>query len=170
MRPGPAPTIALVGICCLSVWGQNRPPAPPAEPPVKSQPIPFSHKQHAQFLNCSDCHELDESGWEMTYPAEAKCMQCHSTIKTDSPGVMKLAEFFKDHKPVPWVKIYAVPDYVYFSHKVHTTRAKIACEDCHGPVAQRDVITKEKPTSMTACVDCHEMRHAPITCRSCHNR
>lgn len=105
----------------------------------------------------------------MTYPAEAKCMQCHSSIKTQSPAIIKLAEYYKEQKPMPWVQIYRVPDYVFFSHKAHYKKARVGCEVCHGPVAERDIITKEKPTSMMACMDCHIDRSASVSCNYCHN-
>lgn len=106
----------------------------------------------------------------MTYPVEEKCMQCHASIKAEDPAIMKLARYYRERKRVPWVQIYKVPDYVYFSHKTHYKKAGIDCEVCHGPVAERDVITKEKPTSMAACVDCHKERGARLTCRTCHER
>ena len=150
---------------------QQNPPRQEVEPPPKPQPIPFSHKLHTQFVRrCEDCHAMREPGWELTYPPEAKCMECHATIKADSPAIIKLAEYYKEQKPVPWVQIYRVPDFVFFSHKVHSKKAGIACEVCHGPVAEREVITKERATSMAACMDCHREKHAAVTCRTCHNR
>jgi len=106
----------------------------------------------------------------MTYPAEAKCMQCHVVIKADSPAIKKLSESYNAKKPIAWVRIYELPEYVYFSHKVHVQKGKIGCEDCHGPVAERDVLSKEKPTSMPACMDCHKQRGAPVNCHTCHER
>ena len=97
-------------------------------------------------------------------------MQCHSSIKAESPAIKRLAEYNQQKKPVPWVRIYDVPDYVFFSHRVHFKRAKIDCQVCHGPVAEREVITKEKPTSMQSCMDCHKQQHAPINCHACHER
>ncbi len=112
---------------------------------------------------------MPEPGWDMTFPAEAKCIECHARIKADSPAILRLAEFSKEHKPVPWVRIYKIPDYVAFSHKAHSKKAKIGCEVCHGPVAERDVIAKEKPTSMAACMDCHREKGARVSCNYCHN-
>jgi len=95
-------------------------------------------------------------------------MACHSTVKTDSPAVQKLADYFKAKNPVPWVRVYRVPDYVWFSHESHHNTAKIGCETCHGPVAERDVLAKEKPTSMASCMECHTTRKAPHECNFCH--
>jgi len=137
---------------------------------AKPQPLPFSHKLHTQFLQeCQDCHQVSSDGWTMGYPPEAKCMTCHATIKVDSPAIKKLAEYAAQKKPVPWVQIYEVPDYVYFSHRTHVNKVKLDCEACHGPVRARDVLTKEKPTSMAACVSCHQGKGAPTGCRTCHD-
>jgi hypothetical protein len=96
-------------------------------------------------------------------------MACHQTIKADSPAIQKLAEFHKNEKPVPWERIYRVPDYVWFSHELHHKEAKIACETCHGPVAERDVLAKEKPTSMASCMTCHAEMQAANECDVCHD-
>jgi hypothetical protein len=137
---------------------------------AKPQPIPFSHKLHTQLVpECQQCHAVSSDGWTMRYPDELKCMACHATIKTDSPAIKKLAEYAAQKKPVPWVQIYAVPDYVYFSHRTHLKKARLACEACHGPVRERDLIIKEKPTSMPACINCHKAKGAPTGCRTCHD-
>jgi hypothetical protein len=96
-------------------------------------------------------------------------MTCHATIKADSPAIKKLAEYVAQKKPLPWVQIYEVPDYVYFSHRTHVNKAKLDCEACHGPVREREVLTKEKPTSMAACINCHKEKGAPTGCRTCHD-
>ena len=97
-------------------------------------------------------------------------MGCHATIKTGSSAIQKLAEFHKAKKPVPWVKVYRVPDYVWFSHEVHFREARVECGNCHGPVADREVIVKEKPTSMTSCMNCHEKHGASNECDVCHDK
>jgi len=163
----------LVGSTLFSPAASQGPAKPLGiEPPSenKAQPIPFSHKLHTQFVkDCLFCHELAEPRRSIGYPSEAKCMECHTTIKSDSPVIKKLAEYQKGKKAVPWVRVYQVPDFVYFSHKVHVKKAKLGCEPCHGAVTERDVITKEKPTIMAACIDCHKDRGAPVRCDTCHN-
>jgi hypothetical protein len=160
--------IFLLGIPLYSQSGESSKSAAQTAP--KPQPIPFSHKVHSQFFpKCVYCHEMPAPGEEITYPTEAKCMACHSTIKAESPAIQKLAKYYKDHLPVPWVQVYSLPDFVFFSHMTHIERGKVACETCHGPVAERDVITREKDISMKACVDCHVERHARVACNTCHS-
>ena len=104
----------------------------------------------------------------MTFPAESKCMACHRTIAADKPAIQALAAYAKSKQPVPWKRIYAVAAGVYWSHRTHTA-AGITCETCHGAVSQVEVITRVKDiTSMTACMDCHRERDAPLGCAVCH--
>jgi hypothetical protein len=95
---------------------------------------------------------------------------CHATVKSDSPAIKKLAEYAAQKKAVPWVQIYQVPNYVYFSHRRHVTKGKLDCEGCHGAVRERDVLAKERPTSMAACIDCHKGKGAATGCRTCHDQ
>jgi hypothetical protein len=165
-----SPAILATLLLSVSLRAQRaESPKTSDQPAPKAQPIPFSHKLHVPFdTTCAYCHEMPEPGEEMTYPVESKCMACHASLKTESPAIQKLAAYDKDHQHVPWVQIYSLPDYVFFSHKTHITKGKIGCETCHGPVAERDVITKEKDTSMKACVDCHVEKHARVICNTCH--
>ena len=71
--------------------------------------------------------------------------------------------------PVPWVQVYKVPDFVWFSHKKHDKKDGITCETCHGPVAEREVIYKEKPATMASCMECHDQMGASVACNACHN-
>ncbi|MEX2300680.1 MAG: cytochrome c3 family protein [Bryobacterales bacterium] len=140
-------------------------PLPPPE-----QPVPFSHKLHVGLgAKCLDCHAIKPPGFTAGYPPAATCMACHAAIKADSPHIQKLAEAEKSQNPVEWVKVYKVPDYVWFAHQTHVADAKVACETCHGPVAEREAIFKEKPTSMVSCMDCHAQHGAPNDCDLCHN-
>jgi hypothetical protein len=96
-------------------------------------------------------------------------MGCHRTVKKDSEAIRRLAEFHDGNKPVPWRRVYRIADYVFFSHKAHLAK-DATCETCHGPVAERDVLRKEKDTSMAACMDCHRARQASLACDYCHEK
>jgi hypothetical protein len=63
-------------------------------------------------------------------------------------------ESYKSGDPVPWVKIHAVPDYVYFNHSVHVNRG-VSCVECHGKINEMQVVSQNQPQSMSWCLDCH---------------
>jgi hypothetical protein len=132
------------------------------------QPIPYSHKQHlALGLKCAECHTNPDPGESMGIPAASKCMACHVTIAKDKPTISKLAEAAKTRKEIPWVRVYQIPSYVAFSHKVHLD-AGAQCSKCHGEVAQREVLFKEGNISMGACMNCHRENKASNDCSYCH--
>jgi len=144
-------------------------PPPKYIPPAPVQPLPFSHKQHVSAgLECRTCHEIPEPGDFAGIPGTAKCMTCHTAIRKESPHIQKLAEYHAKSTPVPWKRVYRIPDYVFFSHKEHLNRAKATCETCHGPVKDREVLRKEKDISMAACMDCHRTAGASNACDYCH--
>ena len=152
----------------------QKPTPPPADEklplPPPAQPLAFSHKTHvAAGLTCSGCHPIRDPGFQAGLPKESVCMGCHATVKPDSPHVRKLSEFARARTPAPWSRIYRVPDYVWFSHASHVKDAKLGCETCHGPVAEREVLFKEKPTNMFSCMSCHNRHKASNACDFCHN-
>ncbi len=135
---------------------------------VGPQPVPFSHKQHVTAgLACQDCHTTVTKKERAGLPDAAKCMLCHTTIKTDSPGIVKLAQIHREAGELDWIRVYRVPDFVFFSHANHV-KADVKCATCHGPVEQRDVLAKEISTSMITCMNCHAAKKASISCYLCH--
>jgi hypothetical protein len=94
-------------------------------------------------------------------------MACHTGITKDSPHIRKLAAFHKDEKPIPWARVYRLPDFVFFSHATHVN-SKIACAECHGPVEQRDILAAEVAHDMKTCMGCHTARGASNKCHICH--
>jgi hypothetical protein len=135
------------------------------------QPLPFSHKQHAGTLKiaCKLCHPNPEPGESMTIAGASLCMSCHSAIKTDSPAIQKLAQYAKDNRPIPWVRVYEIASYVRFSHRTHL-ESKNACEDCHGKVVEREQLWKQGDISMGGCMKCHQAKKVSIDCTFCHDQ
>jgi len=151
--------LALLLLAAATAWAANPP----------EQPIPFSHKQHAGTLKlqCKMCHPNPDPGEAMTIAPASTCMQCHSAIKKDSPAIQKLAQYAQEGKAPRWVRVYKIPSYVSFSHRVHLA-ANATCGDCHGNVADSVAVAKEGDISMGACMTCHQMRKVGIDCNFCH--
>ena len=135
---------------------------------VPAQPVPFNHKAHAdQGLECLDCHKGAEKKRSAGLPQLKDCLLCHQTIATDNPDVQKMAMLANQKVKLDWVRVYQVPDFVFFNHKRHV-QAGETCETCHGPVATREVLAKEVSTNMTACMNCHAAKGATTECFFCH--
>jgi hypothetical protein len=136
---------------------------------VAPQPIPFSHAQHARArVTCLDCHAGADKKERAGLPAIGQCMLCHQTIKAASPKIKKLAAMQEGGEKIQWVRVYEVPDFVFFSHASHVKGA-VECGTCHGPVDQREVLAKEVSTSMTTCMNCHAARDVRNHCHFCHS-
>ena len=91
------------------------------------QPIPYSHALHVGQLgmDCKFCHTtVDKAAFAAIPPAET-CIGCHGqTIKAKSAKLTPLREAYTsvENKPVEWIKVHDLPDYVYFNHSSHVNR------------------------------------------------
>jgi hypothetical protein len=94
-------------------------------------------------------------------------MGCHKFVAKDSPVIQRLAERVAAGKPLAWMRVFSVPDFIYFSHRMHV-RAEVACAECHGDVAAMHAVTQDRPFTMGRCLDCHQERRATRDCLSCH--
>jgi hypothetical protein len=113
-------------------------------------------------------------------------MGCHKIVATDKPEIKKLHQYWGDGKPIPWVRIYKLPDYVQFNHRRHVLK-EVKCQECHGPVETMTEIKQvySPPKSllyrvgeivdlepsalqMGWCLKCHKKRKAPTDCFKCH--
>ncbi len=104
----------------------------------------------------------------MTYPPSSTCTSCHRTNTGDRESLQKLSALAASPQPIPWVRVYRLPDYVYWSHASHLA-ANVTCGECHGPVATREEIALETDvTTMTGCQRCHERRQVLMDCGDCH--
>ena len=81
-----------------------------------------------------------------------------------APGVL---EYFERVEPIPWVRVFEVPDHVYFSHRMHL-RKDFDCPDCHGDVARMDRVKEPRVFEMGFCLDCHKPQGGPRDCMVCH--
>lgn len=120
------------------------------------QPVAFSHATHAGQLgvDCRYCHTGVEKSWFSNIPASSTCMNCHNQVLKDDPRLALVSESAASGKPVSWVQVHKVPDFVYFNHSVHVNRG-ISCVECHGRIDQMDEVYHSKPLSMSFCLECH---------------
>ena len=154
-------TTAFAGVA------EERKSSEPMSPKPVKQPVEFSHKRHAELgLECKVCHPLAD-GEQAGIPQTADCMNCHQSSDGSKPAFRSLFEHAKTNKPIAWTRIYLLPYFVFFGHGGHRN-AKDGCETCHGPVATRDLLWKERETSMKSCIECHKANKASASCTFCH--
>ncbi|MCC6546064.1 cytochrome c3 family protein [Candidatus Sumerlaeota bacterium] len=120
------------------------------------QPINYSHVLHAGVMQmeCLYCHSQAEKGPSAGIPGLDVCMGCHAVVRTDSPEIQKMAKYYAEGKPVPWVRIHRIPDHAFFNHRWHV-EAGVACQTCHGPVQNMPVVHQWTKLEMGKCVECH---------------
>lgn len=146
------------------------------------QPIYFSHKVHpgTNQISCLYCHGGAQDSKHATIPAVNVCMNCHMAVKeyTGEPikrddgttvnandEIQKLYQYAgwnpdtktydKPGKPIEWVKIHNLPDFVYFNHSQHVKVGQVACQTCHGEMQKMDQVAQFADLSMGWCVNCH---------------
>ena len=131
------------------------------------QPIAFSHKLHAGAyeIDCKYCHTGVLKGKSATIPSVNICMNCHRSVKTESPLIQKIwaaadwqpetLSFGPNQKPIEWVRIHNLPDLAYFNHAQHVNVANIECQTCHGPIEEMEVVKQYSLLTMGWCIDCH---------------
>ncbi|MFZ0390068.1 MAG: cytochrome c3 family protein [Calditrichia bacterium] len=135
------------------------------------QPIAFQHNVHVQLvgLKCTFCHDKVEKSTFAGIPPVQKCMSCHKAVRTESPEIQKLTDYWNKGKPVPWKRVYRIParNYVHFNHKRHI-KAGLDCSKCHGEVKLMEKIEQVRKLEMGWCVSCHRENNAPTDCVTCH--
>lgn len=126
------------------------------------QPIPFSHRLHAgQYkIECRYCHVGVTESRHATVPAMNVCMNCHRVVKVDSPHIQKLHEHYNSGKPIEWVRVHELPDFVFFNHKRHVAKG-VSCETCHGDVRGMERVVQSAPLTMGWCMSCHRGETTP---------
>jgi hypothetical protein len=142
---------AMVG--ALWYWGSPRYTDVGYRP---EQPVPYSHKLHVGELglDCRYCHASVEVSPVANVPPTKACMNCHATVKRDSPLLQPVRDSAASGRPLRWVRVHDLPDYAYFEHRSHV-RAGVGCVTCHGRVDRMEVVAQQEPLSMGWCLDCH---------------
>lgn len=187
-------TLVLVGIGAVSFYFLRHPSVMDVGYRPQ-QPVPFDHKVHAGNLgiSCVYCHSSVETSPHSTVPPTQTCMNCHVSVKRDSPKLQQVRDSYEKNIPIQWVRIHKLPDYAFFNHSRHIT-AGIDCASCHGEVEKQGVIVQKQPLTMGWCLDCHRapekfsvrtreitgvdvdpavlsrpLRKGPQNCSSCHH-
>ncbi|WP_406685665.1 c-type cytochrome [Seonamhaeicola sp. MEBiC1930] len=151
------------------------------------QPIHFSHKIHAgdNGIDCKYCHSSARVSKTSGIPSLNVCMNCHKTI-SDYNGevtpehskefydgeIQKLyaavgwsdadQKYTGESKPVKWVRIHNLPDFVYFNHSQHVSVGGQECQTCHGPVEEMEVLYQHAPLTMGWCIECHRTTNVKV--------
>lgn len=134
------------------------------------QPIFFSHRIHAgvKAINCRFCHPFVDRSQNAGLPPIEKCFFCHDYVIPQHPQILKEREHLLSKAPVPWIRIFFTPDYVFFHHRPHVGWAKLDCTNCHGDVKERDRLIPVN-FRMGFCVGCHRKMGAQLDCwLACH--
>jgi cytochrome c2 len=147
------------------------------------QPIHYSHRIHAGSaqIDCKYCHSSARESKHSGIPSLNVCMNCHKSIAEVAPEtyqegmdehgvdynkeIQKLyaatgwsedeQAFTGEEQPVRWVRIHNLPDLAYFNHAQHVTAGNIACQTCHGPVEEMEIMYQYSPLTMGWCINCH---------------
>jgi len=128
---------------------------------MPDQPVKFSHKVHAgqNGTDCIYCHSSAPYSKSAGIPPVNVCMNCHLIVRngtrSGSIEISKVIKAYDEKVPIRWVKVYNLPDHVFFSHAQHVGAGGVACETCHGKVQENDVITQVTDLSMGWCIECH---------------
>ena len=90
------------------------------------QPVQFSHQHHAGGIgiDCRYCHTSVEVSPSAGIPPTKTCINCHSQIWSTSPYLEPVRASFRDDKPLNWVRVHDLPDFVYFNHSIHVTQGR----------------------------------------------
>jgi mono/diheme cytochrome c family protein len=149
------------------------------------QPIAFSHKIHSgeNKIDCQYCHSSAKHSKHSGIPSVNVCMNCHMAIAEVAEGTEiewngqiygkerldgEIAKVYDaagwdpeelvysgEEKPVKWIRIHNLPDFVYYNHAQHVKVAGLKCQQCHGPVEEMDEMYQYSPLTMGWCINCH---------------
>ena len=163
------------------------------------QPIYFSHKIHAgeNKIDCQLCHSSAKYGKVSEIPSVNVCMNCHKGIaeykgkyiEEGKDRAFYTAEIKKIYeaagwdegsqsytgktKPIEWVRIHNMPDFVYFNHSQHVVageqtimkakKVDVVCKACHGQVQEIDKVQMANDFTMGWCIECHRTTEVDMT-------
>jgi mono/diheme cytochrome c family protein len=157
-------TLALGSWTWVTMWTTN---VHQGYQPV--QPIKFPHDLHAgaMKIDCQYCHSGAYKSKNASIPSLNVCMNCHKTVKTESPEIHKIYDALgydpqtqkydsTKARPIQWIRIHNLPDFAYFNHSQHVKVAGLRCQTCHGPVETMKEVYQYSPLTMKWCIQCHK--------------
>jgi len=120
------------------------------------QPVQFSHLHHVldDGIDCRYCHTSVETSSFAGIPPTKTCMNCHSQIWQSAPILEPVRASFREDKPMTWVRVHDLPDFVYFNHSIHVKKGMV-CETCHGRIDQMPLTRQQNSLQMEWCTNCH---------------
>jgi hypothetical protein len=156
----------------LAAFGIYQTQVPP------DQPIEFTHKLHVGLgIQCLYCHPGALRGPSPGLPTQTKCWGCHQQMEKTftSEKLAVLVDYVQNKRPIEWVPVAQVPDFVHFTHRPHIA-AGLNCEDCHGDMTKVEIAQNPQVLNMGWCLNCHKTRHANepekliklTDCGTCH--
>jgi len=172
--------VVLVVLLAVIAWHRFRFPTkslifsifPILKSEFVDQPIRYNHIRHKEVakLNCNFCHRYADEYRAAGIPNIELCRACHSTDAISKrPEALKVVEYVKAGRRIPWKRMYELPPFVVFPHWIHIQN-QIECSTCHGLTGVSDVPVKMVDRMyMEWCVDCHEKRGAATDCYGCHS-
>lgn len=150
------------------------------------QPIHYSHRIHAgdNGIDCKYCHSAARVSKHSNIPSLNVCMNCHKNISevAETTATEDYSKEFYDGeiqklydavgwdgtkytgktKPVKWVRIHNLPDFVYFNHSQHVSVAGVECQTCHGPVEEMEIMRQHSSLTMGWCINCHRETNVKV--------
>ena len=148
--------IFIAGFVLWVIGGIVRSPYVTNQGIAQVQPVPFSHQHHVAGLgiDCRYCHTSVETSNFAGIPPTSTCMNCHSQIWTNAEMLEPVRASFRNNKPLNWVRVHRLPDYVHFNHSIHVAKG-VGCATCHGRIDQMNFVYQASPLTMEWCLNCH---------------
>ena len=151
-----AAAAAAIILVPLALMAWVRTPAITGQHSAPAQPVPFDHRIHVSGLgiDCRYCHSSVERSASAGIPATSVCLPCHSQVWRDGPDFAPVRRSLATGKPIPWLRVNGLPDYVFFNHAIHVNKG-VGCETCHGRVDRMQRVEQAQPLTMGWCLECH---------------
>ncbi len=127
------------------------------------QPIQFDHRHHVKddLIDCRYCHQTVDKAASAGIPPTGLCLNCHAQVWNKSPLLDLVRASWFANKPIQWVRVNKVPDFVFFNHSIHVAKG-VGCVECHGRVDLMPAVEQFAPLNMGWCLDCHRNPYARL--------